>query len=440
MTLSRNPGPPYEDLICPWQQPPRKTYVFTNANLIDSAAGKVILDATVRISDGRIEEIHQGPTTLAIKNDVHQVDLQGKYLSPGLIDCHVHLAAVAGESTYEEMKALSPAQVLLRQPYACNAMLNRGFTSVRDCGGATVAMKQAIEQGLYPGPRLFIAGHALSQSGGHGDGRKQHDPHEYCGGSISTYHRIVDGVEQCLKFSREEFRQGADFIKIMGGGGVASPSDAIEHVQFTVDEVKAIVTVAKNVGSYVTAHAYTPEAILQAIRQGVRGIEHGNLIDEETVKEMVQRNTYLTPTLVTYATFAREEYAEKFLSKTSEAKNKEVLYSGLKALKLATDAGVKVCFGTDLLGPLQFAQTNEFSIRSKVISSVDIFKSATVTAAELLNRPDFLGQIKPGYAADLLVLDTNPLEDITSLDRPEEHLLAVVKDGRVVTSKIAGLE
>ncbi|KAM0427909.1 hypothetical protein ACHAPT_007368 [Fusarium lateritium] len=378
MTLSREIGPPFEDLVRPWQQLPRKTYILTNANLVDSAAGKIIPNSTVYISDGKI-----------------------------------------------------------REPYACNAMLNRGFTSVRDCGCATLAMKQAIEQGLFPGPRLFIAGHALSQSGGHGDGRRQHDCHEYCGGSISTYHRIVDGVEQCLKFSREEFRQGADFIKIMGGGGVASPSDAIEHVQFTVEEVRAIVTVANNVGSYVTAHAYTPQSILQAIREGVRGIEHGNLINEETVKEMVQRNVYLTPTLVTYDAFAREEYAGKFLSRTSEAKNREVLHSGLKALKMATDAGVKVCFGTDLLGPLQFAQTNEFSIRSRVISSTDIFKSATVTAAELLQQPEFLGQIKLGFAADLLVLESNPLEDITSLDRPQENLLAVIKDGRVVSSRVA---
>ncbi|KAL2130155.1 hypothetical protein VTI74DRAFT_6828 [Chaetomium olivicolor] len=179
-------------------------------------------------------------------------------------------------------------------------MLDRGFTSIRDCGGASLAMKEAIEEGVHPGPRLFIAGRALSQTGGHGDMRGPHDAQPCCGG-VSGISRIVDGVPDCYRFAREELRQGADFIKIMGGGGVASPTDRIDQLQFSDEEIRAIVPVAKNAGTYVTSHCYTPEAIKQAIRQGVRGIEHGNLIDIETAKLMAETGTFLTHTLVVHA-------------------------------------------------------------------------------------------------------------------------------------------
>lgn len=428
-------NPSLQDILVPWRFPEHQTYVFLHANVVDPVKGEVITNCRVRISRGRIESIDQGEPDVDTHSGVQVVDLEGRFLCPGLIDCHVHLAAVPGDASLRSIKDLSPSQSLLRQPFTCKAILDRGFTTVRDCGGAFLAIKEAIQQGIHPGPRLFIAGHALSQSGGHGDHRAQHDSYECCGGSAHGIGRIVDGVEQCLKFAREEFRQGSDFIKIMAGGGVASPTDAIEHVQFTADEVKAIVTVAQNVGSYVTAHAYTPQAIRQCIRQGVRAIEHGNLIDEPTAREMAERNVYLTPTLVTYASFAYEKYSS-FLPPASMRKNYEVLQDGLKAMKVAFDAGVKICFGTDLLGPLQFAQTREFTIRSQVLPAVEILRSATVTAAELLNQQDFLGQIKPGFAADLIILASNPLDDITSLDRPDSNLLAVIKDGRVVSTKL----
>jgi imidazolonepropionase-like amidohydrolase len=292
-------------------------------------------------------------------------------------------------------------------------------------------MKEAIEEGVVPGPRLFIAGFALSQTGGHGDMRGPHEGQLCCGGSISGISRIVDGPAECYKFARDELRQGADFIKIMGGGGVASPTDRIEHVQFSDEEIKAIVTVAQNAGTYVTSHSYTPQAIQQAIKLGVRGIEHGNLIDLETAQLMAEKGAFLTPTLIAHVMSKQMN----FLPPDGAAKNDEVLEKGLRAMKMAVDTGVTVCFGTDLLGPMHFAQSKEFSVRSKVLTPIQILRSATINAARLLMQEDRLGQIREGFAADLLILDANPFEDITVLDRSEQSILGVVKDGRVMTSR-----
>ncbi|KAJ9643660.1 hypothetical protein H2204_001805 [Knufia peltigerae] len=420
------------DMATPWKLPAQPKYVLLGANLIDPVQGVVIKNATIHLSQGIVASVNGPREEWENDSDTVKVDLQGKYVCPGLIDCHVHLAAVPGEKDLRDMKGMSPLVSLLRQPQVCRAMLERGFTTVRDCGGATLALKEAIEQHVHPGPRIFFAGHALSQSGGHGDMRQKHDSSECCAASVLNIGKVVDGVPECLKYAREELRQGADFLKIMGGGGVASPTDKIEHIQFSDEEIRAIVTVASNAGTYVTSHAYTPQAIQQALRQGVMGIEHGNLIDEETAKLMHEKGAFLTPTLVTYATMAK---APGFLPPASARKNKEVLEKGLHALQLASKNNVNICFGTDLLGVLQFAQSHEFSLRSKVLPPKDILQSATVTAARMLRQQDFLGQIRPGFAADLLILKANPLEDITVLDDPDQNVLATLKDGRVVATR-----
>ncbi|OQD90124.1 hypothetical protein PENSOL_c061G03479 [Penicillium solitum] len=394
-------------VIKPWKLNPQRTLVFVNATIVDPTEGKLIQNATIRISEGKITQIVTVSSTTATDDlpEENVIDLSGKYLCPGLIDCHVHVAVAPGEANLQAYKDISERVSLLRQPYVLKSMLDRGFTSIRDCGGASIAIKEAVEDGVIPGPRLFIAGQALSQTGGHDDLRGSHDTQLCCGGSISGISRIVDSPAECYKYAREELRQGADFIKIMGGGGIASPTDRIEHVQFSDEEIKAIVTVARNAGTYVTSHSYTPQAIKQAIKLGVRGIEHGNLIDLETAEMM------------------------------AEMDNEEVLDKGLKSMKIAVDAGVTVCFGTDLLGPMHFAQSKEFSVRSSVLTPLQILRSATVNAARLVMQEDRLGQVHEGFVADLLILKENPLEDITILDRVEDHLLAVIKDGRVATSR-----
>ncbi|KAL2417682.1 hypothetical protein ABEF95_013090 [Exophiala dermatitidis] len=420
------------DVAVPWELPPPPRYVFLGANLIDPVQGKVQRNTTIHLFGGLVASINGRSDEWERDPNTVKIDLEGKYVCPGLIDCHVHISAVPGEKDLRALKSVSKSVSLLRQPQICRSMLERGFTTVRDCGGANLALKQAIEQNVHPGPRLFIAGHALSQTGGHGDPRPQHDDHKCCAGTIMGIGRVVDGVADCLKYTREELRQGSDFIKIMGGGGVASPTDKIEHIQFSDEEIRAIVTVANNAGTYVTSHAYTPQAIQQAVRQGVRGIEHGNLLDEASAKLMAEKDCFLTPTLVTYATMAK---FPGFLPPESAKKNQEVLHKGLRAIKIASDAGVTICFSTDLLGPLHFAQCHEFGLRNQVQSPIDIIRSATINPARMLKKEKFLGQVSPGFAADMLVLKENPLEDITVLDNPEGHLLTTIKGGRVVASR-----
>ncbi|KAL1856552.1 hypothetical protein Plec18167_007324 [Paecilomyces lecythidis] len=426
-----------DEVTVPWTPLPQPRYILSGANLVDPLQGKVIENATIHLFQGLVVSVNGKREEWESDLNAVKVDLQGKYVCPGLIDCHVHLAAVPGGKDLRDMKSMNPSVSLLRQPQVCKSMLERGFTTVRDCGGALLPLKQAIEQQVHLGPRLFIAGHALSQTGGHGDMRGQLDSDECCGGTAQSVGRVIDGVSDCYKFTREELRQGSDFIKIMGGGGVASPTDKIENIQFSDDEIKAIVTVASNAGTYVTSHAYTPQAIQQAIKLGVLGIEHGNLIDEETAKLMAEKGVFLTPTLITYATMAQ---FKEFLPQASAQKNQEVLEKGLNAIKIAANAGVTICFGTDLLGPLHFAQSREFGLRRQVQSSKDILQSATVNAARMLRQDKFLGRIAPGFAADLLILDANPLEDITILDVPDRHVLATVKDGRVLASRWSALK
>ena len=426
----------------PWIQSDLKAYRFTNANIVDTANGTIIPNATVRIGKGLITSVatdgsDQVPHT---EGREQTIDLHGKYLCPGLTDCHVHLTATPGESDLKSMWNVPEQVILYRTTYVCRDVLSRGFTTVRDTGGASLALKESIQDGLIPGPRLLIAGHGLSQTGGHGDFRNsyQHALPECGCGHVTGLARICDGVPECLRVARDELRRGADFIKIMGSGGVVSPTDAIEQVQFTPEEVRAFTTVARVAGKYVTSHAYTPEAIRIAIENGVMGIEHGNLLDEPTAKLMAEKGVFLTPTLVAYNAMANGPL-DNFLSPELKAKNARVLEAGLSSLKIAKEAGITMCFGTDLLGPLGTFQSNEFSLRSKVLSPLEILQSATVNPAKMMSL-EKAGQIKEGFWADLLVLGSNPLEDITVLDRTEKELLAVFKEGRAFYSKLEGVK
>lgn len=427
-------------MITPWKQQPQQTYHFTNANIIDPLDGSIRRDSTLVLNGGLVQSVKSDAES-PLYEDTVTIDLEGKYILPGLWDCHVHLAAVQGCKTMDEIMRISPDTSLLRQPEIGQAMLDRGFTTVRDCGGALLPLKLGFEQGVHPGPRLFIAGHQLSQSGGNGDGRSPFDDMDSlcCGGAKQIACRIVDGVPECLRYAREELRLGSDFIKIMAGGGVASPSGLLGNIEFTEDEVKAITTVASNAGTYVTAHAYTPAVIQQAVNCGVMGIEHGNFLDKVTAELMARKGVYLTPTLVTYAAASMPEF-RGFVGAESMAKLQNTVASGLKAIEIAKEAGVTICFGTDLLGPMHFAQTKEFQLRKTVQSPLEIIQSATTNAARMMSRQHDLGRLEPGFVADFLILDANPLEDITVLDRPERHLLAVFKEGRLVSSRWSRLE
>jgi imidazolonepropionase-like amidohydrolase len=265
-----------EKLVKPWKLPPRRTYLFKNANVVDPASGKIITIATVRISGGLVDSVSTEASARPYgEADAVVVDLAGKYVTPGLIDAHVHLASVPGSASLDGSFDDGPASHL-RQPFVAIQGLRRGFTTLRDCGGATLDLKESIADDVFPGPRLFIANKALSQSGGHGDRRGMHDyspTSTCCGGRTigSALSVVCDGVPDCIRAARDQLRTGADFVKIMVGGGVASPADKLANTQFTAAEIRAIVEVAESYGTFVTAHAYTPRAIRHAIDNGVRG-------------------------------------------------------------------------------------------------------------------------------------------------------------------------
>ncbi|WP_460741634.1 metal-dependent hydrolase family protein [Mariniluteicoccus endophyticus] len=307
-------------------------------------------------------------------------------------------------------------------------MLDRGFTTVRDIGGADFGIKEAQREGLVRGPRLFMGGKALSQTGGHGDmrgpGRNVWDPH-YCCPIIA---RVADGVDEVRRAARDEIRRGADHIKIMVSGGVASPTDRIDSTQYSMDEIRAIVEEAVAANRYVAAHAYTAKAILRALEGGVRSIEHANLMDESVVDALKEHDAFVTMNLVTYWAL-QEEGRRHGLPEVMYRKIEAVLDGGVKALKLCHDAGIIPAYGSDLLGGMQRHQSKELTIRAEHVPAIDVIRSATSQAAKLL-RDDRLGRLTPGAYGDLLVVDDDPLEDMAVLG--DARIRTVVQEGRAV--------
>ncbi|KAJ3523388.1 hypothetical protein NM208_g12471 [Fusarium decemcellulare] len=426
----------------PWVLPPHKPFYLFNTRLIDPVEGKVVENAAVTVSGGRITKVATHDPSKETDEGFTMVDLKGKYLCPGLIDGHVHVTATPGEADLKSTYKNIPASMNnFRTTFLAREMLQRGFTTARDCGGADGSLKEAIDEWLIVGPRLLIAGHALSQTGGHGDQRasfSDEDPTlKCCAGHRSGIGRLCDGPTECSVAVRDEIRKGADFIKIMGGGGVASRLNNLAHPQFLPEELSAIVRTAASFDTYVTAHAYTIRAMRHVIDNGVLGIEHGNFLDKDLAELMASKGIYLTPTLVTHDAMARPPY-DQFLNEDCAKKNAAVLGSGLDALKVAYDAGVTVCFGSDLIAGMHQFQRKEFTIRSQVLPSLAILRSATINCAEMLRRQDQIGQIKKGFLADMIVLEKNPLDDIRVLDE-RENLLAVVKEGRVAFSNVKEL-
>jgi imidazolonepropionase-like amidohydrolase len=386
----------------------------------------------VLVEDDRIVEVSE--RTIA-SDKARRIDVGGRTLMPGLIDAHVHAVITTMDLAAMERKPVS--LIAQEARLVLEGMLQRGFTTVRDAGGADWGLAQAVDRGLIVGPRIFFSGRALSQTGGHGDFRPRSEAPLSCACSIhsSGISHVADGVAAVRKAAREELRRGATQVKIMASGGVASPTDPVWNVQYSAEEMRAIVEEAQGWRTYAMAHAYTPEAVGRAVQAGVRSIEHGNLIDAPTARLMAERGAYLVPTLVTY--FMIEEFgrALKF-PEVSLRKVQDVLSAGLSSLEICRESGVKVGFGTDLLGETHEHQSKEFTIRAKVQSPDEIIRSATVVNAEILNRSGELGVIAPGALADLLIVDGNPLEEISLLEGQGKHLDVIMKAGQFVVNRL----
>jgi imidazolonepropionase-like amidohydrolase len=399
--------------------------IFANAGVLDGTSRERREDHHVLVEGKQIREVSDRPIRSAA---AETIDLDGRTLMPGLIDAHVHVLAV--DAALARLADRPVTLLTLQAAQVLEGMLARGFTTIRDAGGADGGLAEAVEEGLVRGPRIFPSGMALSQTGGHGDTRPRTQSVVTCAcceGGINLS-RIADGVTDCRRAARDELRKGATQIKILASGGVASPYDPIWNLQYSEEEVRAIVEEARAWHTYVLAHAYSPEAIRRSIDFGVRSIEHGNLIDRATAEHVAGADGFVVPTLVTYDALHRHGREFGF-PEVSMAKLAEVREAGLRSLEILQSAGVKIGYGTDLLGPMHRYQSREFVIRAEAMSSFDIIRSATIVNAELLNRPGELGVVAPGARADLIAVDADPLADISLLDGQGEHLTHIMKDG-----------
>jgi imidazolonepropionase-like amidohydrolase len=399
---------------------------FVNATIV-TGTGDPPLSGSVVIEGDRIVDVIDGPR--APSGATLTVDCSGRTLLPGLIDAHVHIGALDADLR-EQQRRYFDSEAALRAGRNLAQLLDQGFTTVRDAGGADAGFRRAVEQGVVAGPRLRVSGRPLSQTGGHGDGRlaTEHGAVFACGAQVGMLSRIADGPEQVLAAAREELRRGADQIKVMAGGGVMSPTDRLESVQFSLPELQAAVAAATAAGRYVLAHAYTPEAIRQSVVAGVRSIEHGNLIDTATAKLLAEHGVFLVPTLVTYEKL-HEEGERHGLSRANLDKLATVIDAGLESLRIAQAAGVKIASGSDLLGPMMRHRGRELAIKAQVLGAMGAIVAATRTNAELLGLDAEIGTVEPGKQADLIVVAGDPLADPGLLGRPEATPV-VVAGGR----------
>jgi imidazolonepropionase-like amidohydrolase len=399
---------------------------FINARIFDGVRTDYLDESVVIVEDGHIVAVDR-KAGASINGDV--IDVGGKTLMPGLIDAHCHVLGSSLKVTDVETQPLtyvaSYASKMLGHALDC------GFTTVRDVGGGDAGIARAVADRLIRGPRVFFAGRALSMTGGHGDFRDPFSEVGACGCSAAgRVAVVVDGEDAVRAAAREELRRGAHCIKIMLSGGVLSPTDPIWMDQFTDREVIAAVEEAARRRKYVAAHCHPPSSIERAARLGVRTIEHATLIDESSAAAVKSAGAYVVPTTIIVRALLDDAKAGR-LPTWMSTKLAEVSDQSLRGLEIMDRSGLKIGFGTDLLGHLHTHQTREFLIRREVQSAAAILRSATSVNAEILMEP-YLGKIQPGCHADILVVDGDPLTDIDVLAQDSRSVTAIMKAGEFV--------
>ena len=405
------------------------TIVFRDATILDCTGRDPIRGGSLVVSEGRIQDVGPGDRVSAPRGS-REVDLGGRTVMPGLIDAHAHVALLEAKISEDEAKhpgAIFPFSVARN----IENTLMQGYTTIRDAGGCDWSFKLAVERGLIKGPRMFVSNGVISQTGGHGDQRQRHERggphHEH---PLMAGAAIADGVDQVRFAAREQLRTGADQIKIMAGGGAASPTDAVEDPQYTVEELAAAVYEARAVRKYVLAHVYVPAGIMNCVQAGVRSIEHGNFLDEESASLMKEQDVFLVPTLAIFelaSRYGRENGApESTLRKISRVRD-----VGSQSLEIAKSVGVKIGSGSDVHGPYAGGRALSLELQAAVLGAMDSIISATRTNAELLGIAEDIGTLEPGKLADIIVVDGDPLGDISML-QDEKNVSVVMQSGQVV--------
>jgi imidazolonepropionase-like amidohydrolase len=370
------------------------------------------------------------------------IDARGRVLMPGLIDAHLHLTL---QMPFAQLRGSDDAWIAFVAEQQARTELMNGFTTVRDLSGDTFSLKRAIDRGMVIGPRIYPSGGMISQTSGHSDHRAMNEPLTLLGTPEHPWSRrfgsvTVDGVPQVLTAVREALRHGASQIKIANSGGTGSEYDPLDVVQFTPEETRAAVQAASDWGTYVTTHVYNPNGIRRAIEAGVRCIEHGNLVDEPTLQLMKEKGTWLSPQVLT---FTRHPLG---YTDDQKAKHDQALAGIDNMFKLAKKIGfTKIVLGTDVITSPEVFATNitELELRTKWFTPVEVLKQATSRGGELVALsgprnpyPGKLGVIEEGAYADLLLINGNPLEDISVLTKSDQNMVLIMKDGKIYKNTV----
>jgi len=410
------------------------TTAFVNCTLLDCTGADPAPRSTVLVEDTRITAVGRG-RDLTVPRGATAIECGGRTLMPGLTDAHIHAAII--ETDMQKAQRDSPATFALRVKEVLEQTLQAGFTTVRDAFGLDWGFVQATERGYVKGPRILFVGGCLTQTGGHGDWREPHmqgNPFPGLHGLVAAP-RVCDSPDEMRRAARDMLRMGAHGIKLMAGGGCMSPTDEIEHTQFTVEEMAAACYEARAVGKIALAHVYTPDGIINAVRAGVRSIEHGNFIDEAAAACMRNAGAYFVPTLTTYflisAHGAAENIPQRMIDKINKAKDR-----GLESLAVARDAGLRICSGSDVLSSMQPFKSMELGLKAQVLGAHAAILSATRTNAELFGMADQIGTVEAGKLADVVVVNGNPVDDIGVL-QDAANVVLVMRDGVLFKDQLA---
>jgi imidazolonepropionase-like amidohydrolase len=425
--------------LAPPLAPVTKTVtLFQNVRVFDGTSTTLSAPSNVLIKGNTINQVSTSPITVDGNANVQVIAGDGRVLMPGLIDAHWH-SFMAG-TPQPVLMTSEPSYLHLLAARQAEATLMSGFTTVRDLGGPVFGLKRAIDEGVMVGPRIYPSGAMISQTSGHGDFRFLFEFPRKLGGPLSNSElegiaAIADSPDEVRLRAREQLRHGASQIKLMGGGGVSSPFNPIESIQFTEPEIRAAVEAAENWGTYVTVHAYMPRAIRQAIAAGVKCIEHGHLIDEPTAKLMADKGIWWSLQPLRY-----DEGAFQRMSPVSQKKALQVWAGTDNAYKLAKKYTIKTAWGADILFDPGAAKRHgtDLSVMVQWYTPAEVLKMATADNGELMALsgimnpyPGKLGVVKPGAFADLLLVDGDPIANIKLVEDPGKNFVVIMKDGKI---------